>query len=172
MMRPRSTAVGEVGLLEYLEDIIGTNAYVLPLEELSQKIEVLNGEKNEKLNRLKIVEKEKDALEHPKNEALLFQQKNHQVNVEKCKLFQLYKHQCEQNEQETTQLTQELKEKIKAEQDKLKDKVTELNELEQQFEQAKQAHDVRQTALVKAKRQKEKYKYIQTYKHTNIWIAV
>ncbi len=37
MMRPKAEDKNDTGLLEYLEDIIGTHAYVQPLEEASKQ---------------------------------------------------------------------------------------------------------------------------------------
>ena len=62
-MKPKAPNEHEDGLLEYLEDIIGTSKYKTPIEEALQDIEGLTVERAEKLNRLKLVEKEKDALE-------------------------------------------------------------------------------------------------------------
>jgi structural maintenance of chromosome 4 len=62
-MKPKAQNEHEDGLLEYLEDIIGTSKYKVPIEEANEKIERLNEERSEKLNRAKIVEKEKQSLE-------------------------------------------------------------------------------------------------------------
>jgi structural maintenance of chromosome 4 len=62
-MKPKAPNEHEDGLLEYLEDIIGTSIYKVPIEEASEKLENLYEERSEKLNRTKIVEKEKQSLE-------------------------------------------------------------------------------------------------------------
>lgn len=46
--------------------------YKEPTELLSQRVEALNTQRTEKLNRVKLVEKEKDELEGPKNEAMAY----------------------------------------------------------------------------------------------------
>ena len=46
--------------------------YKQPTEELSQRVESLNTLRTEKLNRVKLVEEEKDKLEGPKNEAVAY----------------------------------------------------------------------------------------------------
>ena len=46
--------------------------YKQPTEELTQRVESLNTLRTEKLNRVKLVEKEKDELEGPKNEAVAY----------------------------------------------------------------------------------------------------
>jgi hypothetical protein len=59
----------EEGLLEYLEDIIGSNAYVEQIGESSKVVEALTEQRAEKLNRVKLVEREKAGLEGSKGEA-------------------------------------------------------------------------------------------------------
>jgi structural maintenance of chromosome 4 len=75
MMKPKGVNPGDEGLLEYMEDIIGTNQYVEPIEEAGKKLEELNDKRAGMVSRLTLVEKEKDALEIVKNEAELFLQK-------------------------------------------------------------------------------------------------
>ena len=62
-MKPKAPSEHEDGLLEYLEDIIGTSKYKTPIEECSEEVEKLNEERGTKLGRLRIVEKEKSRLE-------------------------------------------------------------------------------------------------------------
>lgn len=63
MMKPKAQTQHEEGLLEYLEDIIGSNKYVSKIEEAAQKVEAANETRTEKLNRAKVVEKEREGLE-------------------------------------------------------------------------------------------------------------
>ncbi|XP_003704537.1 structural maintenance of chromosomes 4-like protein gluon [Megachile rotundata] len=74
MMKPKAQNENDTGMLEYLEDIIGTFRYKEPLEKLSQNVELLTEYRMEKLNRLRIVEKEKAALEEPMQEAVEYLQ--------------------------------------------------------------------------------------------------
>ncbi|XP_061935021.1 structural maintenance of chromosomes protein 4 [Apis cerana] len=74
MMKPKAQHENDTGMLEFLEDIIGTVRYKEPLEKLSNKIELLSEYRMEKLNRLKIVEKERAALEEPMQEAIRYLQ--------------------------------------------------------------------------------------------------
>lgn len=62
-MKPKAPNDHEDGLLEYLEDIIGTEQYKKPIEEYLVRLEGLNEEYGEKLARVKHIEKEKNALE-------------------------------------------------------------------------------------------------------------
>jgi structural maintenance of chromosome 4 len=62
-MKAKAQNEHEDGLLEYLEDIIGTNKYKEPIEQASLEVEALNEQRGEKMNRLRVVEREKAALE-------------------------------------------------------------------------------------------------------------
>ena len=53
MMKPKAPSPHEEGLLEYLEDIIGSNNYVEPIEAASRVGEACEA-RTEKLNRLKV----------------------------------------------------------------------------------------------------------------------
>mmetsp|Transcript_10602 Transcript_10602/g.19885 ORF Transcript_10602/g.19885 Transcript_10602/m.19885 type:complete len:1329 (-) Transcript_10602:23-4009(-) len=69
LMKPKAPNAHEDGLLEYLEDIIGSNKYVEEIESSSKVVEELSQVRSEKLASVKIVEKEKDSLEDGKNTA-------------------------------------------------------------------------------------------------------
>lgn len=68
-MKPKAPTEHEDGLLEYLEDIIGTSKYKEPIDEALVEMDRLSEERQVKLNRLRHVEKEKIALEAKKKEA-------------------------------------------------------------------------------------------------------
>ena len=72
MMRPIGSKDGEEGLLEYLEDIIGTNQYISKIEEKERRLEELNEQRTSQLNLVKMAEKERSQLEGVKNEAVEF----------------------------------------------------------------------------------------------------
>jgi structural maintenance of chromosome 4 len=91
--RPQST-------LEYLEDIIGTPKYKEHIGEAMVEMEQLQEDCGDKLNRLRIVEKEKNALEDKKREAedyLMLQ--NEHVRAQ-SRLWQWYLWKCLLNEEE------------------------------------------------------------------------
>uniref|UniRef100_A0A452SUT6 Structural maintenance of chromosomes protein 4 n=1 Tax=Ursus americanus TaxID=9643 RepID=A0A452SUT6_URSAM len=85
MMKPKGQTEHDEGMLEYLEDIIGCGRLNEPIKILCRRVEILNEHRGEKLNRVKLVEKEKDALEEEKNIAIefltleneIFRKKNH-----------------------------------------------------------------------------------------------
>lgn len=69
-MKPKAQNEHETGMLEYIEDIIGTARFKEPLEQLSNKVEALNEIKTEKYNRLRAVGKERETLIQPMQEAV------------------------------------------------------------------------------------------------------
>ncbi|KAH9645434.1 hypothetical protein HF086_006460 [Spodoptera exigua] len=70
MMKPKAVTEHEPGMLEYLEDIIGTSRYKEPIEKLAVKVEEYSDLRKEKLNRVRLVEQEKQALMQPMQEAV------------------------------------------------------------------------------------------------------
>ena len=62
-MKSKAQNEHDDGLLEYLEDIIGTAKYKQPIEDAAKQVEELNEVCLEKSNRVSIVEKERDNLE-------------------------------------------------------------------------------------------------------------
>lgn len=71
-MKAKAERENDDGLLEYLEDIIGTKKYKVLIEENLEKVQELNEMCLEKENRFELVEKDKELLEDKKEEALKF----------------------------------------------------------------------------------------------------
>jgi len=69
MMKPKASGASDDGLLEYLEDIIGSKQYVAQIEACAEQVDTLNSEVQERLNRVKVVERDRDKLADAKNEA-------------------------------------------------------------------------------------------------------
>jgi len=89
-MKPKGKDENEEGLLEYLEDIIGTSQYKGPIEEANESVEVLQEERAEKLNRLRIVEKDRDSLKDRKKKADEYLRLQNQLTELKSRLLQYY----------------------------------------------------------------------------------
>lgn len=51
MMKPKGLTEHEDGLLEYLEDIIGSDRFVEAAEEAAKKVEELSDQRTEKVHR-------------------------------------------------------------------------------------------------------------------------
>jgi structural maintenance of chromosome 4 len=69
LMKPKAQGPHEEGLLEYLEDIIGCNRLVEPIEQAEAAVETLTEQRQEKLNRLRVAERERESLDGPRKEA-------------------------------------------------------------------------------------------------------
>ncbi|KAL4119341.1 hypothetical protein QTP88_012159 [Uroleucon formosanum] len=70
MMKPKSENDHSTGMLEYLEDVIGTVRYKKPITKLEERVKDLSLEKNEKITRLKFVAKEREELIEPVETAI------------------------------------------------------------------------------------------------------
>ena len=97
-MKPKAANENDEGLLEYLEDIIGTSQYKAPIEEALAEVERLTEERQEKLNRLRIVDKDRKALEAKKKEAEDYLRLVNDLTRARSGLWQWYIWKCLVNE--------------------------------------------------------------------------
>merc|ERR1712048_1359193 len=88
MMKPKAESEHDEGMLEYLEDIIGSSRFKEPIEESGKQVEELNEKRGERLNRCKATEKEKDDLEDAKNEAMSYLKMENKITQQKHILYQ------------------------------------------------------------------------------------
>ncbi|ALC39462.1 glu, partial [Drosophila busckii] len=78
MMKTKGQNENETGMLEYLEDIIGTVRYIRPLQQINQRVDQLTDDRTEKHNRCKLAEREMKDLEQPYNEAVEYLRKENE----------------------------------------------------------------------------------------------
>uniref|UniRef100_A0A8B9LET7 Structural maintenance of chromosomes protein n=1 Tax=Astyanax mexicanus TaxID=7994 RepID=A0A8B9LET7_ASTMX len=90
MMKPKGQTEHDEGMLEYLEDIIGSCRLKEPINTLCRRVELLNEQRGEKLNRVKMVEKDKNALEGEKNKAVEFLTLENDMFKKRSQLCQFY----------------------------------------------------------------------------------
>ena len=69
LMKPKAVNPNEEGMLEYLEDIIGTNRYKQPIEVLKEHADILSELRANKLKRVADIEQEVEELKEARNEA-------------------------------------------------------------------------------------------------------
>ncbi|VDO24177.1 unnamed protein product [Haemonchus placei] len=80
MMKPKGETAHEEGMLEYLEDIIGSSRFRVPIEKLSAKVETLREQRSQALQRVRVADREKTALEAPVREMISYlKAENHAV---------------------------------------------------------------------------------------------
>ncbi|ELU39447.1 Subunit of the condensin complex, which reorganizes chromosomes during cell division [Rhizoctonia solani AG-1 IA] len=145
-MKPKAPNEHEDGLLEYLEDIIGTSKYKEPIEEAMAEADRLAEERGEKMSRLKIVEKEKSKLEADKEEAEAFLRDQNDLVRAQSKLWQFNTYKCKQNIEATqANLKAELAKEVEANAGYIR----ETEELETQYKEQREAFDVLERELAK-----------------------
>ncbi|NWU91598.1 SMC4 protein, partial [Upupa epops] len=141
MMKPKGQTEHDEGMLEYLEDLIGSVRLKHPIQTLCHRVEILNEQRGEKLNRVKMVEKEKDALEDDKNKAIEFLCLENQMFKEKNRICQYYIHdlkkrinEVELQKEKVNEETKDLNEKSCKLADDMKAKNKALKELEKKID--------------------------------------
>uniref|UniRef100_A0A7S2JYQ7 Structural maintenance of chromosomes protein n=1 Tax=Leptocylindrus danicus TaxID=163516 RepID=A0A7S2JYQ7_9STRA len=148
MMAPKGKTENDEGLLEYLEDIIGSNKYVADATEAAEKVESLNEQRQERLNRVKAVEKEKDSLEGAKLEAEGLLGKEREIRRKKNILFQINASEITRDLEKVNSHRDELVEKLEEERSKLKAASDRVAEIEAGHkEQASEYEELHRQAL-------------------------
>ncbi|KAG0242339.1 hypothetical protein BGX31_000372 [Mortierella sp. GBA43] len=129
-MKAKAQNEHEDGLLEYLEDIIGTSAYKETIEKSAVELEALNDERSERLTRVKYVEKERDSLEERKREAEAFLKNGNTLAVKQSALYQIYLWECNKKSTKEETTIEQLTAKLEEDQNKHKGLRDEIQELE------------------------------------------
>lgn len=114
-MKPKATNEHDDGLLEYLEDIIGTSKYKDSIKGLEQQLEELNDVCREKGSRLEIVRKERAGLSDARNAALDYLHKENTLTMRKSSLYQLTIAKCRQNLHAAATIVTEIKSQLPVE---------------------------------------------------------
>ncbi|KAI1420421.1 condensin complex component SMC4 [Xylaria sp. FL1777] len=117
-MKAKAANEHDDGLLEYLEDIIGTSKYKAPIEEAATEVEALNEICMEKSGRVQHVEKEKNGLEDKKNKALAYIRDENDLALKQSALYQLYISECNDNVAVTEEATSQMQAQLDAELEK------------------------------------------------------
>lgn len=112
MMKPKAQNKNETGLLEYLEEIIGSDQYVEAIENASRELETLSEEKRTKLDRLKVAKIEKDNLEASRNQAIDYLNKNKELCDKRSILHQILKQRIISKNKSTIEKEKELEEEL------------------------------------------------------------
>ncbi|KAL8269993.1 hypothetical protein Esti_006093 [Eimeria stiedai] len=91
MMRPKASRPEETGLLEYLEELIGSSRFVEPIKEAQQHFDESCHQYQEKANRMRCAAAELRRLEGPKDEALASLKANREAAAAKVILAAVYR---------------------------------------------------------------------------------
>lgn len=163
-MKPKAANDHDEGLLEYLEDIIGTSKYKTPIEEAATELETLNDVCVEKNNRVQHVEKEKTALEDKKNKALSYIRDENELAEKQSALYQIYIDECADNVRVTEEAIRQMQELLNVELEKHEGNESGIKELEKQYKRGVRQYEAMEKdtqGLVKemAKYDKESVKF-------------
>lgn len=148
-MRPKAANEHDDGLLEYLEDIIGTSKYKAPIEGALERMEALNGICQEKNSRVQIVEKERTRLEERKDVAIKLILAENDLAVKQSALYQLFASECRSNLSLTQGCIDELEAELQSGTDSFKGNGEKVAELEQKHKDASKNHEKLKGMLAK-----------------------
>ena len=132
-MKPKAANEHDDGLLEYLEDIIGTSKYKTPIEESAVEVETLNEVCAEKHTRVQHVEKEKNGLEDKKDKALAFIKDENELAFKQSALYQIYINECGDNLKVTEEAIEQTQGQLDAELEKHKGNEDGIKSLEKEY---------------------------------------
>ncbi|CUA72888.1 Structural maintenance of chromosomes protein 4 [Rhizoctonia solani] len=147
-MKPKAPNEHEDGLLEYLEDIIGTSKFKEPIDKALAEADRLAEERGEKMARLKIVEKEKSKLEAEKQEAEAYLRDQNDLVRAQSKLWQFNAYKCKQNVDVTQDHIGNLRAELAKEVEANAGYIRETEELEIQYKEQRETFDVIERELV------------------------
>ncbi|XP_049659667.1 structural maintenance of chromosomes protein 4 isoform X2 [Accipiter gentilis] len=140
LMKPKGQTEHDEGMLEYLEDLIGSARLKDPIQTLCRRVEILNEQRGQKLNRVKMVEKEKDALEADRNKAIEFLSLENKMLKEKNRICQYYMYDLkkrvndmEMQKEKINEETKDVNEKSSKLADEMETKNKALKELEKKM---------------------------------------
>ena len=132
-MKPKAQGEHDDGLLEYLEDIIGTSKYKTPIAEAEVEVETLNEVCREKSNRVQHVEKEKSGLEEKKYKALGYLRDENELASKQSTLYQIYVSEFDDHIQVTQESVTQLQTQLDEELQRHQGSEEEIKELERQY---------------------------------------
>ena len=173
MMPPKGKADGnDEGLLEYLEDIIGSNKYVERANLAAARVEPLGEVRQERLNRVKAAEKEKDSLSGAKAEAESLVNKDREVRRKRNVLYQLHAMHARREGETASEEREELGGRLDEERASLAEADSRVSEIEDGISGQKREYDDVYAVLCETKEAYARYERqaIQTrenIKHEN-----
>lgn len=171
LMKPKAQNPHDTGMLEYLEDIIGSNKYVEPIDEAEKVLEERNERRSEQANRVKAAEKERDGLESGKLEAEEYLRKEAEIKQRQSVLYQCKLHEAVQAIEQLTVKETQLIEKQDYEKQKLKDVVSEAEEVKTAYDRTTKEYEAVHAEMEKARAdftsfERKDIKYREDIKHT------
>lgn len=169
-MKAKAANEHEEGLLEYLEDIIGTNKYIERIDEAGKAVDSSNDMCAEKIVRVKAAEKEVQALTEEKNLAESFIRKDNSLTMKKAELYHLNRNQSEKQVNKISEKINELRQTLQSETERNTEKCSELEEVETKLKDLVNMHTKHNSELEAVLKkltvlEKEDIKLQETRKH-------
>jgi len=140
-MKPKAANEHDDGLLEYLEDIIGTSKYKSPIEESATEVETLNEVCVEKSGRVQHVEKEKNGLEDKKNKAIAYIKDENELTMKQSGLYQVYIDECGDNIAVTEEAIEQMQAQLAAELEKHQGNEDGIKQLDKQYKKGQKEYE-------------------------------
>ncbi|GJJ13220.1 hypothetical protein Clacol_007471 [Clathrus columnatus] len=132
-MKPKAVSEHDDGLLEYLEDIIGTTHFKARIESALVEVDKYAELRTERLNRLRIVEREKNALEDKKKQAEDYLKLQNEFVRAQSRLYQWYLWQCMLNEEKYNDVVAKTQKSLDDETERNKDNISHFEALEKHY---------------------------------------
>ena len=151
-MKPKAQSAHEEGLLEYLEDIIGSNALVEQISTASLLLEQLSEQRNEKIKRVQLAERERASLEGSKAEAEAFLTKEREIKRKQGLLFQKHLGDASNGAANAESQLLEATTKVEAERATLKTLTEAISVVEKKLSEASKLHAADSEKLASQKR--------------------
>ena len=140
-MKPKAAGEHDDGLLEYLEDIIGTSKYKTPIDESAAEVDTLNELCVEKSSRVQHVEKEKNGLEDKKDKALAYVRDENELACKQSALYQIYIEDCSDNLRVAEEVLRQTQAHLDEELQRHRGSEDEISRVEKAYRRGKEAHD-------------------------------
>ena len=119
-MKPKG-GQNNVGLLEYLEDIVGSNKFIEPIGVCEEELKAINEERDIKADRRSAAQKERDALQDAKDQAERYLQKQEELTVIEAKKLYLNRTELEERNREMNAEIEEIANEVNSMQEALEE---------------------------------------------------
>ncbi|BCR87876.1 condensin subunit SMC4 [Aspergillus chevalieri] len=156
-MKSKAANEHEDGLLEYLEDIIGTSKYKTPIDEAANELESLNDVCVEKNNRVQHVEKEKAGLEDQKNKALSYIRDENEMAEKQSALYQIYINECLDNIRVTEEAILQMQELLNLELEKHEGNQSGIKDIEKTYKRGLKEYESMEKEVQSLTKEMAKY---------------
>jgi structural maintenance of chromosome 4 len=159
MMKPKAADKGanDEGLLEYLEDIIGSNRHIEAIEEGAKKLEEVNESRAGLVRRLRVVEKDLEPLQAAKAEAEKYLDKEGELLTWRSTLYQLHSKGADAEAAKAKAVRDEVDAKVETERAKMAAYDAELAGMEKEYNAEAKEHTKIAAAMAKEKKNFEAF---------------